>query len=78
MGKITFGGMRWFQDAGPVPFDLLSRAAEAMQQGAKSAPSFLLNPQSWNEDSGRHASGKRNDGDVESRKVVRSPSQPNK
>ena len=38
---------------------------DGVAEHPKLAPSFLLNPQTWNEGSGRHASGKRNDADVE-------------
>jgi len=38
---------------------------DGVAERPKQPPSFLLNPQTWNEGSGRHASGKRNDGDVE-------------
>jgi len=38
---------------------------DAVAENPKRRPSFLLNPQTWNDGSGRHQSGKRNDADVE-------------
>ncbi len=38
---------------------------DAVPERPRLPPSFLLNPQTWNDGSGRHLSGKRNDGDVE-------------
>ena len=45
--------------------DFIAVFPDGVAEHPKQPPSFLLNPQTWNEGSGRHASGKRNDGDVE-------------
>jgi polyhydroxybutyrate depolymerase len=45
--------------------DFIAVFPDGVPEDPKRSASFLLNPQSWNEGSGRHASGKRNDGDVE-------------
>ncbi len=45
--------------------DFIAVFPDGVPEHPKQPPSFLLNPQTWNEGSGRHASGKRNDGDVE-------------
>jgi polyhydroxybutyrate depolymerase len=45
--------------------DFIAAFPDGVAEEPKRRASFLLNPQSWNEGSGRHASGKRNDGDVE-------------
>jgi len=38
---------------------------DAVAERPRRPPSFLLNPQTWNDGSGRHLSGKRNDPDVD-------------
>jgi len=45
--------------------DFIAVFPDAIAEHPKMPASFLLNPQTWNDGSGRHASGKRNDGDVE-------------
>ena len=45
--------------------DFIAVFPDGVAERPKLPASFLLNPQTWNEGSGRHASGKRNDGDVE-------------
>ncbi len=45
--------------------DFIAVFPDGVAEHPKLRPSFLLNPLTWNEGSGRHASGKRNDGDVE-------------
>jgi polyhydroxybutyrate depolymerase len=45
--------------------DFIAVFPDAVPAHPKLPPSFLFNPQTWNEGSGRHASGKRNDPDVE-------------
>jgi polyhydroxybutyrate depolymerase len=45
--------------------DFIVALPDGVAEDPKRPASFLLNPQTWNEGSGRHASGKRNDGDVE-------------
>ncbi len=45
--------------------DFIAAFPDGLAERPKQPPSFLLNPQTWNEGSGRHASGKRNDPDVE-------------
>ncbi len=45
--------------------DFIAVFPDGVAEHPKLPPSFLLNPQTWNEGSGRHASGKRNDGDVD-------------
>jgi polyhydroxybutyrate depolymerase len=45
--------------------DFIAAFPDGVAEEPKRRASFLLNPQSWNEGSGRHASGQRNDGDVE-------------
>jgi len=45
--------------------DFIAAFPDGVADDPKRGASFLLNPQTWNEGSGRHASGKRNDGDVD-------------
>ncbi len=45
--------------------DFIAVFPDGVPEDPKRRVSFLFNPQTWNEGSGRHASGKRNDGDVE-------------
>jgi polyhydroxybutyrate depolymerase len=45
--------------------DFIAVFPDGVAEHPKLPASFLLNPQTWNEGSGRHASGQRNDGDVE-------------
>jgi polyhydroxybutyrate depolymerase len=45
--------------------DFIAAFPDGVADHPKLPPSFLLNPQTWNDGSGRHASGKRNDADVE-------------
>ncbi len=45
--------------------DFIAVFPDGVPEFPKRPPSFLFNPQTWNEGSGRHASGKRNDRDVE-------------
>lgn len=44
--------------------DFIAVFPDGVPEHPKQPPSFLLNPQTWNEGSGRHASGKRNDDDI--------------
>jgi len=45
--------------------DFIAVFPDGVAEHPRQPASFLLNPQTWNEGSGRHASGKRNDPDVE-------------
>jgi polyhydroxybutyrate depolymerase len=45
--------------------DFIAAFPDGVAEHPKLPASFLLNPQTWNDGSGRHAAGKRNDGDVE-------------
>jgi polyhydroxybutyrate depolymerase len=45
--------------------DFIAVFPDGVAERPKQPASFLLNPQTWNEGSGRHASGRRNDPDVE-------------
>jgi polyhydroxybutyrate depolymerase len=45
--------------------DFIAVFPDGIAEHPKQPPSFFVNPLTWNEGSGRHASGKRNDGDVE-------------
>ena len=44
--------------------DFIAAFPDGVAERPKLPASFLLNPQTWNDGSGRHASGKRNDADV--------------
>jgi polyhydroxybutyrate depolymerase len=45
--------------------DFIAVFPDGLAEHPKQPPNFLFNPLTWNEGSGRHASGKRNDPDVE-------------